>query len=263
MEEYFTWALGQMWGAFALPALLLVGASELGFRLGRRVDHRLDEAHRSTIGGVQGAILGLLGLLLGFTFAMATARHDERRVLVIEEANAIGTAYLRASLLPAPHAQATKDLLRRYLDVRIDYGPVADEPAKLAEGLRKNDALQSELWSHAVAAAAARPDAIVATFVNALNQVFDVHTSRLAAGRTRIPLTIWGLLLVVGGLGCLTSSYLAGVNGDRSLFSSIVLPLLVSVVVLLIFDIMQPRQGWISVSQESLLDLKQSLSAAP
>jgi len=244
---------------FALPALALAVCAEIGVRLGLRVHASRDAARKGTIGGIQAAVLGLLGLLLGFTFAMAVSRFDTRRALVVQDANAVGTAYLRASLLPEEHAGAVEDLLRRYVDLLVEYQPHFDDRAKFAEGLRLGAGVQEEIWAHAVAAAKKDPSAVVAIAVASLNDVLDAESERLAAGRARIPSGVWAILLIVSGLGCLTSGYASGAEGIRSRFSSLVLPCLVAIVLLLIFDLNQPRHGLIGVSQQPLWDLQASL----
>jgi hypothetical protein len=248
---------------FAVPAALLLAAAELGARLGLRVHARHDEAHKSTISGIQGAMLGLLGLLLGFTFSMAMSRYDARRLLVVAEANAIGTTFLRAALLPDAHVAPVEDLLRRYVALRVEMKPTEDHHAQLAAFLKDSAEIQRQLWEHAVAAAREAPTVNSAAFVTALNQTIDTEAERVAASRARIPPTVWFLLLIVAGISCLTSSYAAGAQGARSALSSLIFPLLIAVVMTLIFDILDPHQGFIGVSQQSLADLQQSIAPRP
>jgi hypothetical protein len=248
------------WVAFTVPALVLLVFAELGFRVGLHLFERHDEARKSTIGGIQGAILGLLGLLLGFTFALATSRFELRRDLVVQQSNAIGTAYLRASLLPEAHVAPVQDLLRGYVAILVEYYPRFDDPAARGVGLAKIADAERGLWEHAVAAAREAPTPIVATFVTAINETFDVMAMRLAVGAARIPGSVWVLLLIVAALGCVTSSYAAGSAGVRSSFSSLILPALIAVVIMLIFDISRPRIGFIRVSQQSILDLQKSIA---
>lgn len=249
------------WAAFALPFVVMLLFAEVGFRLGLRVHH--DDHHKGTLGGIQGAILGLLGLLLGFTFALAAGRFDLRRELVLKEANAIGTTYLRASLLPQSHVEPVEDLLRRYVDLRLEYYPKITDPAAFATGMAKSAAIQQELWRHAVESSREAPTPITATFVNALNETIDTEAERLEAGRAKIPPAVWFLLLIVAAFGCLTTSYVSGEEGSRSMFSSFVLPMLVAIVVVLIFDIANPHKGFIGISQQPLLDLQRSIAAKP
>ncbi|TMB76157.1 MAG: DUF4239 domain-containing protein [Chloroflexi bacterium] len=261
MSEPLDSVFQSQWVVFALPAVLLVGFAELGFRLGLRLYVATDTARKGEISGIQGALLGLLGLLLGFTFAMAVSRYQARRDLVVKEANAIGTTFLRASLLPEAHQAPVEDLLRRYVEARLTFQPLAADPVKLAEGLRLSADIQRQLWQHAVAVAKETPTPIVATFVITVNETIDTEAERLAAARDRIPGTVWLLLLTVASLGCVTSNYIAGADGARSVFSSIVFPLLVAVVIILIFDLADPSQGLIRITQQPLVDLQDAIQA--
>jgi hypothetical protein len=107
MDEFLSYIFRNQWVVFIVPALLLIGGAEFGFRLGLHLYASQDEARKAQIGGIQGAVLGLLALLLGFTFAMAVNRYEARREFVVEQANAIGTTFLRASLLPEAHVAPT------------------------------------------------------------------------------------------------------------------------------------------------------------
>lgn len=262
MDDFLAHLFLNQWVLFVVVGLTLAALAELGFRLGLPVYVAKDEARRSQIGGIQGAVLGLLGLLLGFTFAMAVGRYEARRDLVVKEANAIGTTFLRAALLPEAHTAPVEDLFRRYVEVRLKYQPLADDPAKFAEGARLSADIQRQLWQHAVAASRESPTAIVASFVSALNETIDSEAERIAAMRNRIPGSVWLLLLIVASLGCLTSSYAAGAHGRRTAFSTAVLPLLITVAMTLIFDLANPRQGFIGVSQQPLVDLEQAIQPA-
>jgi len=259
MDDFLSYIFRNQWIVFILPALLLMGIAELGFRFGLRLYTSQDEARKAQIGGIQGAVLGLLALLLGFTFAMAVNRYESRRELVVKQANAIGTTFLRAALLPEAHGAPVEDLLRRYVALLLKYQPLSKDLAKLAEGLRLLEDIRAELWAQAVAASKASPTPMVATFITTLNETIDTEAERVAAMRNRVPDSIWLLLLIVASLGCLTSNYSAGAQGARFPFSSLLLPLLIAVVLTLISDIASPHQGFITVSQQPLVDLQQAI----
>ena len=259
IDDTLAQVFSTQWRVLFIVALLLLGFTELGHRVGLRLHHAKDEPRRGQIGSVQGAVLGLLGLLLGFTFAMAVGRFNHRRDLVLQEANAIGTTYLRAALLPPAHRGAVEDLLRRYVGVRIDFYGSGTDASKRDEAERTTARLQRELWAHAVAAAQEAPTPITATFINALNDTIDLDAARLNALRTRVPGAVWLLVLVVAAAGCYASGYGAGATGARSAFANLLLPVLVTVVVTLISDLDRPRQGLISISQQPLRDLQSSL----
>jgi hypothetical protein len=236
-------------------------ATEFGFRVGLRLHREKDEARMGQISGTQGAMLGMLGLLIGFTFAMAVARYESRQTLVLQEANSIGTAYLRAALLSESHQDAVKNLLRRYVDARLDFYNAGEDKAKLTAAEQAAAKLQTELWSHAVAAAKEAPTPPVTSFMSVLNDVIDLDAMRMHALRTHVPGAVWLLVLVVAICGCGASGYGAGASGTRSALSNIVLPLLIAVVITLIVDLDRPRGGLIGISQQPMIDLKQSLQS--
>ena len=246
---------------FVVIIAVMLAFAEVGFRLGLPLHATKDVARKGQIGPIQGAVLGLLGLLLGFTFAMAVERFETRRGLVLQEANAIGTTYLRASLLPDAHQVPVKDLLRRYVGVRLKYWPLVDDPAMRAEGMRLISDIQTELWKHATEAAKEAPNDITAMFILSLNETIDADAKRITAMRAGIPSGVWLLLVIVAACGCVTTSYGAGAEGVRSKLGSVFLPLLIAVVIVLIFDISHPRVGLIQIGQEPLVDLQQSMQA--
>jgi hypothetical protein len=256
MSEIFSSA----WIVLLFCGAVLIGMTELGYLFGLKLHQAKDAARKEQISSIHGAVLGMLGLLLGFTFAMALDRYDKRRGLVIQEANAIGTTFLRASLLPDEQQEPVKALLRRYVDVRLDYQSQADSPAKHAEGMRLSSEIESELWSHAIRASQAAPNDITATFIESLNETIDTDAERIAAGRSRIPAGVSIILLVVASFGSFTSGYASGAHGARTLLNSLLMPLLITSVIVLIFDLTHPRQGFIGVSQQPLIDLRETMN---
>jgi hypothetical protein len=240
--------------------LLLLLLAEGGFRFGLRLFTTLDEPRKGQISGIQSAVLGMLGLLLGFTFAMAVSRYEMRRSLVVDEANAIGTTYLRASFLPAEHKAAVEELLRRYVDVRISFDTAGTDAAKRAAAEAESARLQREMWNHTVQAATV-PTLMTAKFVEALNQTIDLDATRLNALRARVPGAVWLLVLVVAGAGCYAAGYRAGASSERTGFANFLLPLLVTVVITLIVDFDHPYRGFIDINSQPLIDLQASISA--
>jgi hypothetical protein len=250
------------WLVFLLVGLFLLALAEIGYRAGLRLFAAKDESRKGQIGGIQGAVLGLLGLLLGFTFAMAMARYDARRSLILSEANAIGTTYLRAALLPAPQHAAIEDLLRQYVDARLAFHDAGADLEKRRVVETKTAQLQHDLWTQTVEASKT-PTPITATFITALNETIDLDATQLQAIRSRVPGVVWLLLLVVAGTGCFASGYGAGASGARSKFASLLLPLLVTIVITLISDLDRPYKGLIGLDRRPLLELKASLTAPP
>jgi len=260
MNEIVAFIFKNQWMVFLTTTVLLVSLAEAGFRSGFRLFVTRDEQRKSQIGTIQGAILGMLALLLGFTFSMAVGRYENRRDLVLQEANSIGTTFLRASLLPAEHKIQVENLLRRYVDTRLDFFAAGRDDSHVLKAESESARLQRELWSHAVVATREVPTAITATFITSLNETIDLDESRLTAFRSRVPAAVWPLLLVVAGVGCYATGYGAGASGARTVFSNLMLPLLLAFVVTIIADFDHPRHGLISISQQPMLDLKSNLA---
>jgi hypothetical protein len=245
----------------ALIALFLL-AAEVGFRGGRRHGRRAAD-RGPQIGTIQGALLGLLALLLGFSFAMAQSRYDARRALVVDEANAIGTAYLRAQLLPRPEAQEIADALRRYVDVRLmRLRERVDEPA-LREAVEESERLHDYLWARAVKAAQQDPRPSTNLFIASLNEVIDMHTRRLAAFRNHVPESVFLLLYFVAAVAMAVTGYAAGLVDQRNFGPTVATAILVAIVIVVIMDLDRPRRGLITVSQQSMMDLRDSLNRSP
>lgn len=246
-----------------LPRLLLVISlvvlflsANLGAFIGRRL-RPLKEEEREDFSVVLTAILTLLGLLIGFAFSMAISRYDQRKNYEEAEANAIGTEYVRAGLLPAADAAIIRDLLRSYLDQRILFYETLDEP-RLEQINAATAQLQTELWSTVQGRASAQPTPIVALAVTGMNDVLNSQGYTQAAWWNRIPGPAWVLMATIAICCNLMIGYGARRMG-RVLF--LVLPLAVSVSFFLIADIDTPRRGLIRVHPQNLVSLSQSLQA--
>ena len=246
---------------FVVFTVAVLGLS-LSARIGAAVARRrrnLDELVREDFGVVQGATLTLLDLIIGFSFSMAISRYDQRRQLEAAEANAIGTEYVRADLLPAGDAARVRALLRRYLDQRVLF-----YTARNAQQLRQVNAdtakVQADLWSSVQAPAAAHPTPMVALAVAGMNDVLNSQAYTQAAWWNRIPAAAWGLMAAIA----ISCNLLMGYGARKAKAESVlllVLPVLVSVSFLLIADIDSPRGGVIRVSPQNLDSLVQSLAA--
>ena len=230
----------------------------LATRIGALVRVRLqpmDEGEREDFGIVLGATLTLLGLLIGFTFSMAISRYDQRKNYEEEEANAIGTEYLRADLLPSPQADMTHQMLTRYLDQRVLYYETRDQ-RQLAKIDADTARLQSELWSQIRAATAAQTTPTVALAAAGMNDVLNTQGYTQAAWWNRVPSAAWALMAAIATCCHFLLGYYCRRSGR---LIQIVLPLAISISFLLIADIDSPRGGLIRVSPKNLLSLSESL----
>jgi hypothetical protein len=239
---------------FLIAFVVLSLAAWVGAQLRRR-SRELDEADRSDFGVVQGATLTLLGLIIGFSFSMAIARYDQRKTYEEAEANAIGTEYVRADLLPEAEAAQTRELLRSYTDLRIAFYRTrdADELAKIGA---QTTALQDQMWKITAKVANGQPTPVTALAAAGMNDVLNSQGYTQAAWWNRIPEAAWGLMFVIAIFANVMLGY--GVRRMR-VGLLVILPLLVSISFFLIADIDSPRRGVIRVSPQNLESLRQGL----
>jgi hypothetical protein len=245
-----------------LSALMFAGVLvmiRIGVSAARR---RSDPQDTSTASSVNGAVYALLGLLIAFTFAGAAERFSGRRAFIVDEANAIGTAYTRIDLLAASVQPAMRDRFRRYLDTRLEtHDGIADDVAATAANTRAT-ALQSEIWTEARRGcdAVAHP-ACAMLLLPALNTMFDIATTRFAAHQAHPPKIIYGMLIVFAWVsGLLLGHSLGAAKGRHRLHATIYAGVL-AVTFFVILDIEYPRQGLIRVegADQVLLAVRESM----
>lgn len=241
---------------FLVSFLLLWLSAWIG-RSALRRPGNLDSQSREDFAVVLPATLTLLGLIIGFTFSMAGSHYDQRRSYAETEANAIGTEYLRADLLPAADASKLHALLRRYLHERILFYSIRDD-SQLMQTSVETSRLQAALWSTVQPTAAALPNSITALAVSGMNEVLNAAGSAQAAWRTRIPNAAWMLMVLIAVL-CNTMIAYGALQRASLSIPPLVLPLVISIAFLFIADIDSPRGGVIRVAPESLLSLAATL----
>jgi hypothetical protein len=248
-----------LWGFFVAVLLLVLLSVEGGYRLGQYRRGQSAGEVEAPLGSMVGATLGLLAFMLAFTFGSAAERYDSRRQVLLDEANAIGTSYLRAGMLPERREEVRK-LLRDYVDTRLQ----AVESKRIAEGIVRSEKLQEQLWAQAVTLGERHPTSIVVgLFVQSLNEVIDVHAKRVTVGvRNRIPGAIWLALLAVAVLALAAMGYHAGLAGPNRSLAQVAVALTFSVVIALIGDLDRPQEGTLIVSQQALVDLRQSMQGS-
>lgn len=243
-----------LWLTGLTSAGLVFGFLGAGFLVGRR--HGRLEANREAgpVGAAAAACLGLLAFLLGFTFNMAASRLDARKALVLDESNAIGTAWLRADLLDGTSAPLARQLLEDYVDVRLG----VDGVGNLAAALDGSKRIHTALWSLAVRNAERSTAARL--FVQAINDVIDLHTKRVVFGlQYRIPPPIWTAIVLVTAMAMASLGYLFGLSGMFRYPVSIAMATAFGVVILLIADIDRPAEGYVRVDLQPLRDLRADL----
>lgn len=238
---------------FAALIVVFTGAYELGIWDTKIFPARRDQEQRNQVNTVQAALLALVGLMLGFTFAMALSRYDLRRQLVLDEANSIGTTGLRASLLPQKYEEDITHLLQEYVIARLDFYRAGDDQARIENAVQHAERLQQQLWSRAVAVAREQPNPITASFIQSLNETIDLASKRLDALENRIPKAVWLMLLFVGSIACFLTGIL---HRQARTLSVLALPIVLAAVLTMIADLDSPRGGLIRISQESMMRLK-------
>jgi hypothetical protein len=245
MDALLEWPLGAI---FALSIAVLWAASEFGHAIGLRSS---GEANVSTL---EASVLGLLALMLSFTFAMALNRFEERREGVLVEANAIGTATLRAGLLPVPYAAESVKLFREYVQVRLDIAKRVPAQAEVSAAIARSNGIQSALWRKAKEAIAV-DNSMVPTglYIQSLNEVIDNQEKRLTAFQAHVPtivlLALYGISIVAIGF----AGYAGGLEKRPWRLPVYVMASLVAAVILLIQDVDRPTTGFIAVNQQPII----------
>ncbi len=240
---------------------LLLAALEAGFRHGRRTSRHVPPDDRPQVGTVQGAVLGLLALLLGFSFAMAASRFEVRKQVVLDEANALGTAYLRTRLLPQPQRAEAAEKLREYTAVRVTGYRRGATAADVAATDRELVRLQGVLWELAGQALDRNPESeAAALFAQSLNDVIDLHEKRVCSLENHVPPVIVLVLVVASAAALALTGYGGGLSGVRNVVPNGIAVALVVVVLGLVIDLDRPGQGLIQIGQKSFTRLQAGMA---
>lgn len=231
--------------------------NEVGFRVGRFVQSRTDSEVKTLTGSIQASILGLLALLLGFTFSMSMQRYDNRNMALIDEVNTIGTAILRVQLLPDDFKAEAEKLFQEYVGLRVEIGQL--DLTKIEERNIYNAKianLQNKLWSLAISITEVDPRPVTTgAFVKSLNDVIDSQGKRNALLQMHVPEVVLILLFIVfissGGI----MGYSAGLSGKRMIAPIVLVSLLITLIVFIIIDLDRPKRGLIQVNQSIMIEL--------
>ena len=242
---------------FVLFAVIALAAFEGGYRIGRWWQTKTPDEKEGPTGMLVGSLLALVAFMLAVTMGMASDRFDARRGLVLDEANAIGTTYLRAGYLPQPHGEESRTLLREYVPLRIN---VADQQ-KLGANFARSTEIHVELWAIAEELARDTPDSdLLGLYIETLNETIDLHEMRVAAiVYARVPETVLLLLIIGSALTLGMVGYSAGLTRRRSLITAVALVVILGAVITVVVDLDRPREGFLQVSQQPLIDLVDQL----
>lgn len=249
-----------LWAFFLATTAIALIALETGYQFGRWRHARAKVEKETPVNAIVASILGLLGIMMAFSFNLAASRFEARRQAVLEESNAIGTTWLRSRLLPTPHDAETSQYLKEYVDLRVQ--PV--DYSNLGFIVTESERLQGKLWSQGVTAANKAPGSITTgLFLQSLNEVIDLHSKRLFVGlQSRLPGTVWIALFSLVIVGMVSVGYLAGLTATRRTPTEVLLAVSFAIVLYLIVDLDRAHEGLLKVSQQSLIDLHRTMHSA-
>ncbi|MDJ0899665.1 MAG: hypothetical protein QNJ55_12725 [Xenococcus sp. MO_188.B8] len=253
-----------IWAIFIALFLILFGSVLVGFRLGQRRRRRPDELADKQLdlsGVALAAMLTLIGFLLAFTFSLAGSHFDTRRQLVIDDVNAIGGTFAGTELLQEPHRSNIKGLLIDYADMRATFYRYEPTKAKFDEFIQRSELLHEQMLGEGSAAANLEPTPVVATFINSLNTLIDIHTYRTNLRWNRIPPTIFAALTFLSTMAMILIGYIRGLIGKIALFPTLLLVITYVTVFTLIIDLDRPANGIFYVNQQPMIELLEDLQA--
>lgn len=250
------------WALLAVLLTLMFFADEIGYRLGVRGHQNETEPSRTVSNALKGSVFGLVALLLGFSFAATSSRHDQRRKVVLAEANALGTCYLRAGLLEEPERGRIREGLRQYLSVRLEHFEKGLDPIESRRTGREMDRLLAKLWD-AVAEAKRknREEVLVSQIVPATNEVIDLNSTRDWMMQNRLPVSVLVLLTVSVVVSSMLIGHSCGQSGRRHAWLWVCFNGLLALVLFVILDFDRPRRGLILVDHAPLIELKATFDA--
>jgi hypothetical protein len=245
------------WELGALLAIILAFVLDLGRRCAAYFQIEQVPQRKEQMSTIRDGLFVLVSLLLGFTLTLAASRFVERRSLLEEEAISIGTTYLRAGTLPQPYRDHSRQLLREYVDTRLELADTGDDASRFNEALRRARRLQEDLWLDAATVAQNDRTAITAVYVNSLNETIDLHEKRVAALENRVPQAVWLLIISTSLIAVFTRG---STLTARFWLSLILLPTTIALVVALIADLDTPGGGLIRLDQRAMQRLRADVS---
>jgi len=245
------------WELGLLLATVLAFALDLGRCLAVRYQIEQAPQRKEQISTIRDGLFILVSLLLGFTLTLAASRFAERRSLLVEEAISIRTTYLRAGTLPQPYRDHSKQLLREYVNTRLELDSLGVNATRFNEAVNHAKHLQEDLWLDAVTVAQHDRTALTAVYVNSLNETIDLHEKRVAAFENRVPQTVWLLIIAVSLIAVFTRG---STLTARFWLTLILVPITIAIVVSLIADLDTSNRGLIRLDQSALHRLQDYMS---
>lgn len=248
-----------LWSVMLLTVLAVLVAIEVGYRAGRWRARLQEFDSEALLSAMTGAHLALLAFIMAFSFSMASGHHSDRKKLILEEANGVTTAYLRSQLLPSPYDANIGELLREYAAIRASIH--SSEGAEIV--ISRSEESHRKLWQQVeLLTQDSGVDELEALLITSLNEVFDIHEKRVAAGlRNRIPPSLWASLLILLTLSMAGIGYFSGMKGHRNPIASTGLALSFSLVMFMIADLDRPSGGLVQADHSIMKALDQRLNA--
>lgn len=261
MDQFHLFDLLPLWVTFLAIILLVLVSAVIGIYIARSRRKAGKQDDEGPIGAVVSATLGLLAFILAFTFGLTASRFDNRKQLLLDEVTAIETTALRADLIPEPHRTQTRELLRRYVEIRLE---AINNRQAVRQLITKSEDLQQQIWAHAAALSEAdlKNADITSLFVDSVNEMANLQTRRVTTALYHIPALVWVVLFCVTILSMVEVGYLFGRSENVNWLFLTALSLAFSGVMLLIVDLDRSgasTAGAIQVSQQPLVDLHRRL----
>lgn len=251
--------LNHPWEFGLLTLLLLAVVIEAGYQTANRFGIQADANRKDQLSAIRDGLFLLVSLLLGFTLALAAPRYAERRSLLVDEANAIGTAYLRAGTLPHPNRDQAQQLLTEYVNARLDLDSAGLDSILATRAAARAKQIQVQLWQNLIEVTKNDRSAVSTAYMNSLNQLIDLHEKRLSALENRIPHSVWLLILSVSTIAVFTRGLTLARRFWLTLF---LVPLTIAIVVALIADLDTPSSGLIRLDQRAMQRVKADMDSA-
>jgi hypothetical protein len=253
-----------LWAVYVGTVALVLVAAEIGFRIGLWLQRRDPDSGKTALTGVVvGGMLGLMAFLLAFSIGIVIGQHNGRKAMVVTEANAIGTAYLRAGFLDEPDLTSTRDLLREYVEVRLDAAANAGDVTLVESSITRSEEIHGQLWSIVEDNVRQGQESdTMALFVESINEVIDVHSLRLAAVELRLPRLLGVVLYAATVLSFLLVGVASSSDAKRDPFAILLFALAFVAVLMIVIDLDRPQQGLLTVSQQALSDLLRQMTTS-